>query len=414
MSERQLRLGIVGLGRATMSTLPTLVSSPRVAISAVCTEDADVSRGFAESFGCASFASIDEMCRSGLVDTVYVATPHELHAEHTMIALEGGCHVLVEKPMTLSRTDALAMTELAEALGLVLVVGPSHAHDGNLILLSELAASGRFGQVRMVNAFNYTDFLYRPRQNAELDTSLGGGVLFNQLPHHVDVVRTVTGGGTVSTVDARTGIWDNDRPVEGAYTILADLDGGIFATMTYSGFAHFDSDEWFDWIGESGASKSRFSRLATRAALQESQLGDGEGALKDALGVPAKARVEGEAREVPELQPHFGLLVVSLEHADLVLRPTGVDVHADTGSFSVNKPISMELGGRLPAINELWRAVIEDEAAIHDGRWGLHTVDVCLATLASARRQQPVVVGALESADIQSILGPSQSAVIPH
>ena len=61
----------------------------------------------------------------------------------------------------------------------------------------------------MITALNYTDFLYRPRRPEELDTAQGGGAVFNQAAHQVDIVRLL-GGGRVKSVRAATGAWDRD------------------------------------------------------------------------------------------------------------------------------------------------------------------------------------------------------------
>ena len=63
----------------------------------------------------------------------------------------------------------------------------------------------------MINAINYTDYLYRPRRPEELDTALGGGAIFNQAAHQIDIVRLL-GGGRVASVRAATGAWDITRP----------------------------------------------------------------------------------------------------------------------------------------------------------------------------------------------------------
>ena len=67
--------------------------------------------------------------------------------------------------------------------------------------------AGEIGGVRMINALQFTDFLYRPRRPEELMTEQGGGVIFNQAPHQVDNVRMI-GGGRVKSVRAATGAWD--------------------------------------------------------------------------------------------------------------------------------------------------------------------------------------------------------------
>ena len=75
----------------------------------------------------------------------------------------------------------------------------------------------------MITAINYTDFLYRPRRPEELDTAQGGGALFNQAPHQVDIVRLL-GGGRVASVRAMTGAGIAARPTEGAYAALLTFD----------------------------------------------------------------------------------------------------------------------------------------------------------------------------------------------
>ena len=111
----------------------------------------------------------------------------------------------------------------------------------------------------MITALDFTDFLYRPRRPEELATESGGGAVFNQAAHQVDIVRLLA-GGKVSSVRAFTGNWDRARPTEGAYSCLLGFDHGVFATLTYSGYAHFDSDELMGWDRRDGTEEGRFVR----------------------------------------------------------------------------------------------------------------------------------------------------------
>jgi phthalate 4,5-cis-dihydrodiol dehydrogenase len=95
----------------------------------------------------------------------------------------------------------------------------------------------------MISALNYTDYLYRPRRPEELDTAQGGGAIFNQAAHQVDIVRLI-GGGMLTAVRAATGAWDRTRPTEGAYAAMLTFAGGAYASLAYNGFGHFDSDEF--------------------------------------------------------------------------------------------------------------------------------------------------------------------------
>jgi phthalate 4,5-cis-dihydrodiol dehydrogenase len=70
-------------------------------------------------------------------------------------------------------------------------------------------------------------------------------------------------------------------PTEGAYAALLTFEDDSFASITYSGYAHFDSDELSGWIGEMGLPKDRSRYGAARKALQAAKSGT-EGALKAA------------------------------------------------------------------------------------------------------------------------------------
>ena len=148
--------------------------------------------------------SVEALCADAEVDVVYVATPHELHADHVEAAAAGGKHVLVEKPMAITLDECRRMIDAAERANVRLIVGHSHSFDAPILRAREIIASGALGAVRMINAQYYTDFLYRPRRPEELVTTRGGGAVFSQAAHQVDIVRLL-GGGRVRSVRAQTG-----------------------------------------------------------------------------------------------------------------------------------------------------------------------------------------------------------------
>lgn len=386
MSLDPIRLGVVGLGRAAMASLPAVLAHPGYVLVAVTDRDAGRARQFAWDVGCTAHADLAQLAADDEVEAVYVATPHEFHADDVVTVASAGKHVLVEKPMALSLPQCRAMVEAADRHGVHLLVGPTHGADQLTLLLRELVASGRYGRLRMVWTADYTDFLYRPRRPAELRTDLGGGVLFNQLPHQVDVLRTVHGSGEVRSVRAQAFSWDPARPTEGAYTALLDFADGAAASLTYSGYARFDTDTWFGWVGESGAAKDPAARLATRTALAGVGTAEDEARFKHSTGYRDASSL---ARSAPGPRAHFGLLVASLDGADLVTTPEGVAVHHDEGVDVL--PVE----GATGVLDELVAAVREGIAPLHDGRWGTETLAVCLAVLASSRSRGEVLVADL-------------------
>jgi phthalate 4,5-cis-dihydrodiol dehydrogenase len=381
--QRRLRLGVAGLGRAFTLMLPTFAADPRVALVAAADTRAEARERFAADFAAASYATVEELCADPAVEAVYVATPHQCHARHAELVARHGKHLLVEKPMALSLDECGAIIAAADRAGVALVVGHSHSFDAPVARLSALIASGAFGAVRMINAINYTDYLYRPRRPEELDSAQGGGAVFNQAAHQVDIVRLI-GGGRVSSVRAATGAWDVTRPTEGAYAALLTFADGAFASLTYNGFGHFDSDELQGWIGEMGQRKMPYAGLS-RPRFANAQA---ETAYKNArnYGGPDYRPVAAPA----SAHQHFGTLLVSCALADLRARPDGVMIYQNgTARLDALPPPGVP---RAEVIDELHGAVVLGEAPLHDGAWAMATLEVVLAILRSAREGRDVAL----------------------
>ncbi len=383
-SERRLRLGVAGLGRGFMLMLPTLARHPRVQLVAAADPRAEARDQFARDFGARTHATVAELCADPAVEAVYVATPHQFHVEHVTGAARGGKHVLVEKPMALTLAECGAMIEATRRAGVRMVVGHSHSFDAPYLRARAIIESGTVGRVRMISALNYTDFLYRPRRPEELETARGGGVVHSQGAHQVDIVRLL-GGGRVRSVRAATGAWDPARPTEGAYSAFLTFEDGAFATLTYSGYARFDTDEFQGWVGEVGQERRPVSYGAARALLRRVATPKEEAALKNTraygntpIATPAPAALPAQALA----HNHFGLVIVSCERGDLRPMPGGVVVYGDEAQRL--DPLARPVVPRAEVIDELYDAAVHGRPPVHSGEWGMATLEVCLAILRSA------------------------------
>lgn len=384
-SSRPLRLGIAGLGRAFTLMLPTFLNDTRVQLVAACDPREDARQQFAKDFQAPVFSDIAALAADPMVDAIYIASPHQFHAEHTRIAAANGKHVLVEKPMALSLCECDAMIKCCADAGVHLIVGHCHSFDTPYLRARELVQGGTLGRVRMVHALNYTDFLYRPRRPEELKTEAGGGVVFSQAAHQVDIIRLLV-GGNVTSVRAVTGNWDPQRATEGAYCALLWFDNGAFASVTYSGYGHFDSDEWCNWRGEMGNMKDPSAYGAARRRLATVQSSQEEAELK-ASGTYGGSTYSAAASLDSTRQnayQHFGPIVISCEHGDIRPLPDGLQVYGD----NVRQHLSLDLPQvpRSEVIDEVYAAVVNDISPLHDGLWARATLEVCLALLESAQK----------------------------
>jgi phthalate 4,5-cis-dihydrodiol dehydrogenase len=353
-----LRLGVAGLGRAFMLMLPTLVRHPRIRLTAAADLRPEARDCFARDFAATGHETVEALCADPRVDAVYIASPHQFHVDHVRAAAAHGKHILVEKPMALAIPDCQAMIAAAHDAGVHLLVGHSHSYDLPYLRTRALIETGAFGAVRMINALNFTDYLYRPRRPEELDTAEGGGALFSQAPHQVEIARLLA-GSRARSVRASTGIWDPARHTEGAYSAHLTFEDGVFASLTYNGHGHFDTDEFHDWFGELGQRRDGTTGYGeARRRLRDVKTPAEEAALKNrrAYGTTVSA-AEMRTAPPPPAYNHFGLVIVSCEGGDLRPTPTGVHVFAnEERRFEPLPPPDVP---RAEVIDEFVGAVIE-------------------------------------------------------
>jgi phthalate 4,5-cis-dihydrodiol dehydrogenase len=384
MNTAPIRIGVIGLGRAFTLMLPTFQADPRVRLVAAFDPRAEARAQFVRDFAGRRHESAQGLCADSEVELVYVASPHQHHAAHVALAAHHARHVLLEKPMAINLDDCNAMIEQMQQAGRCLIVGHSHSFDAPVLRARAIIESGAVGAVRMVQAINYTDFLYRARRPEELHTDAGGGVIHSQAAHQVDVVRLLA-GGLARSVRAFTGRWDAARPTEGAYSALIEFEGGAFASLTYSGYAHYDSDEQMSWIGEQGQARSASEYGAARARLQALRSAEAETQMKFARSYGGASFAPAAN---PVAHPHFGPVIVSCDRADLRLVADGVWIYGDDERRFDALPAPAI--SRQELVNELWSALREAAHPQHDGAWARATTELCLGMLASARERREI------------------------
>jgi phthalate 4,5-cis-dihydrodiol dehydrogenase len=382
--SRRIRLGIVGLGRAAAQMLPSLAAHPEISIVACADPNPAARERFIAEFSGAAFGTAKELCARGEIDAAYVATPHQCHRDDVATLCSYGKHVLVEKPMALSVEDCRAMTEAARRAGVVLVVGHTHGFDPAVTLMRSLIESGDFGALRMITNFAYTNFLYRPRRPEELDTSLGGGIFYNQAPHQIEVVRALA-RNPIRSVRAVAGRWDPSRPTEGAMAALIEFENSVSASLVYSGYDHFDSDEFHFWIGEMGEEKKPEHGRARRALKGVTN----EAAARESSGYAGRGSRSSAGRMH---HPHFGVLIASCEGADLRSSADGVLIYEESGLREIDIPQARAYPNKDATVDEFANAILRGVAPLHDGAWGTSTMAAVAGLVESSRDRREIVL----------------------
>lgn len=383
LTQRTLRLGIAGIGNEGVQVARYATEFEGVELTAAADLRSDALAAFGERHaGVRLFESVEAMCAQGDVDAVWIATPSEHHAQHTVTAAQSGKHVILEKPMALSLAESDRIVEAVEKHGVQLLMH-SHASDAPVIKIRELVAGGRLGGLVNVTSISYKDWLRSPRLASELDTARGGGVVFRQAPHQIEIVRRI-GGGLVRRVLAYTGKWHPHFDTEGNYTALLEFEDGTPAVLVFSGYGYFNIADLTWGIGEGGyKAEPRYGKRAVTTgpvapAVFYSRSRRGESA--------SAGQGDGERQR---FQPLFGLTLVSCERGDIRQSPEGLYVYTDDGCEEAPCPPYED---RATELRELRDAIDEGRAVFPDGRWGRATLEVQLAILESAKTLRHVAL----------------------
>jgi phthalate 4,5-cis-dihydrodiol dehydrogenase len=381
-AQPPLRLGIAGLGLAGAFMIRAAAVHPHIQLCAGMDPLPRPRAAFARQFGAKVYADFEDLCREPSVEAIYIASPHRFHAVQAVAAMEHGKHVLVEKPLALTLEDCDAVVAAAARTGTQLIVGHTHAFDPNVREMRRIIESGELGRLGIILSFNYNDFLLRPHRSDEFDPNTGGGIAFNQLAHQIEIVRLLA--GRIRSVRASVGALDKARPAAGHCTAFFGFESGAAASVTFSAYDFFDSDEWHHWIAEGGAAKEPNRHGSTRRAFLART---SERQAHEALGFGSRVL----PAEQPYL-PHFGLLIVTCERGDMRLSPEGILIHGHAGTREHAVPRARGRPGQGDALDALWSAVRDGQPSLHDARWGRDTVEIILAVLQSADADREVML----------------------
>ena len=200
-----INFAIIGCGRIAKRHAE-LLGTGQIAgarLAAVCDIQRDRAEGFGTKYEVPAFTSIDEMLKMPGLDAVAILTPSGMHAEHAILAAHSKRHVLVEKPMALTLTDADAMIRACDAAGVGLYVVKQNRFNVPVVKAREALDAGRFGKLVLgtVRVRWCRDQSYYAHDDWRGTWAQDGGVLSNQASHHVDMLGWFMGG--VESVHAR-------------------------------------------------------------------------------------------------------------------------------------------------------------------------------------------------------------------
>jgi predicted dehydrogenase len=245
----KVRVGIIGTGGIAQGHIERLTKNPHSEVTALCDirqEALDKTAARHETVKNApQFHDYKEMIASGLVDAVHVDTPHTLHYEMIMHALDHGMHVISEKPMVCKVAHAHDVLKKIDATGKVFVLNYQRHYQPEFLYIKEAIAEERYGSVQFVQGLQCQGWLKGCANSWRHDPALsGGGQLNDSGSHLLAVLLFVTG----LAVDSVCGFIDNlTVPVDINSALSLKFVGGAQGNLTVVGNAptwHEDITIW--------------------------------------------------------------------------------------------------------------------------------------------------------------------------
>ncbi|HEU5102422.1 MAG TPA: Gfo/Idh/MocA family oxidoreductase [Roseiflexaceae bacterium] len=173
------RWGILGTGNIASQFARGLAALDDAELVAVGSRTAESAQEFGERFGVRNrHGSYADLAGDPDVEAIYIATPHPLHKDNTLMCLAAGKAVLCEKPFAINASQAQAMIDAARERGVFLMEAMWTRFLPHMVKLRELLAAEVIGEVRMLQA----DFGFRTGFNPQgrlFDPALGGGALLD-------------------------------------------------------------------------------------------------------------------------------------------------------------------------------------------------------------------------------------------
>lgn len=236
MSDRRIAFAVVGCGHIGKRHAEVISRNEEARLVALIdTAPQDSLR--IEAYEVPFFSSLEAFLQSGIdVDVVTIATPNGYHAEQAMQVLEARKHVVVEKPMALTKSDAEKIIFKALQVNKHVFGVMQNRYSPPSVWIKELLDSGALGQIYMVqiNCYWNRDERYYTPESWHGKQDLDGGTLFTQFSHFVDIMYWLF--GDIKNIQARFA--DNNHAeltdFEDSGFISFDFVHGGMGSLSYS------------------------------------------------------------------------------------------------------------------------------------------------------------------------------------
>ncbi|KVD07395.1 oxidoreductase [Burkholderia ubonensis] len=259
-----LRIGLMGFGFAGATFhAPVIAASGRTQVAAIATGQPDRAR--AAYPDARLVADLDALLALDDIECVVIATPNDMHFPLARQVLDAGRHVVVDKPVTLTSDEALALARLANARSRVFAPFHNRRWDGDFLTVRRIVESGELGRITYVTS-HFDRFRPQVRVRWREEAARGGGLLLDLGPHLIDQALALF--GLPDTVSA---------------TVKTRRDNGSAPDFVHVQLGYPDKDVALHASALSAIEPARFTLHGTRGSYQKFGLDTQEDQLKAGL-----------------------------------------------------------------------------------------------------------------------------------
>jgi UDP-N-acetyl-2-amino-2-deoxyglucuronate dehydrogenase len=255
----QIRFAVVGSGHIGKRHAAMIQQNPESKLVAMADVNTALAGDIESTFGVPFFTSIEELLASGLeFDVVNICTPNNFHAPQAILALEAGKHVVVEKPMALSKADCEDVIYKSLQAGKLVFCVMQNRYSPPSVWLKEVLSQKKLGEIFhvQINCFWNRDSRYYKAGGWKGNKINDGGTLFTQFSHFIDIMFWLF--GDITNINARFYDFNHKELTEFEDSGMAQFDfikGGT-GSLNFS-TSVFDSnlESSMTIIGEKGSIK---------------------------------------------------------------------------------------------------------------------------------------------------------------
>ena len=165
VSNQKLRIAVVGTkGQALRIAIPTIQLSDNADFVGLIGSNFEGTKTAAATYGVKAFESAQELISSDAVDAVWVCVPNSMHTDVAQTYIQGGVHVLLEKPMATTSASAQTLLEVSKNSPAVLKIAYQHRFRDAHAQIRKQIHDGSFGEIGMMRLHRFWKFPYFPNQ----------------------------------------------------------------------------------------------------------------------------------------------------------------------------------------------------------------------------------------------------------